>query len=309
MLALLLLIVGIAMLVWASDLFVDAAEDTGKALKMPSFIIGVVIVGIGTSLPELVSSLVSVFQDASEIVPGNVLGSNTTNILLVLGVGALMSKDMVFKKDLLHGDMPILLSASVFLYFTLIDGNFTIAEALIFLVAVAFYIVHTLKSESDDDDDDEEHKITAMTIVKLLASPALIFFGAKFTVDSVVELSDKFGIGKEIIALSAVALGTSLPEVMVSIAAAKKGKSDMIIGNVVGSNIFNTFVVMGIPRLFGEIKIEGVAEFSLPFSVAATALFVIITVDKKIPKWEGAFLLLFYAYFILRLFGADHGLI
>lgn len=306
--SLLLLIAGIAMLVWASDLFVDAAEDTGKALKMPSFIIGVVIVGIGTSLPELVSSLVSVFQDASEIVPGNVLGSNTTNILLVLGVGALMSKNMKFEKDLLHGDMPILLSASLFLYFTLVDGKFTIAEAIIFLVAVSFYIIHTLKNGSDDEDT-AEHKITVLTIVKLLISPVIIFFGAKFTVDGVIQLSDTIGVNKEVIALSAVALGTSLPEVMVSIAAAKKGKSDMIVGNVVGSNIFNTFVVMGIPRLFGEIKISGVADFSLPFSVAATILFVIITVDKKIPKWEGAFLLLFYVYFILKLFGESHGIV
>lgn len=308
MISILILIVGIALLVWASDLFVDAAEDTGKALKMPSFIIGVVIVGIGTSLPELVSSLVAVFQGASEIVPGNVLGSNTTNILLVLGVGALMSKNMKFEKDLLHGDMPILLSASLFLYFTLADGNFSLAEAIIFLVAVTFYIIHTLKSGSDDKDT-EEHKITALTIGKLLISPVLIYFGAKFTVDAVIDLSEYFKIGKEVIALSAVALGTSLPEVMVSIAAARKGKSDMIVGNVVGSNIFNTFVVMGIPRLFGEISIKGVADFSLPFSVAATVLFVIITVDKKIPKWEGAFLLLFYVYFILKLFGADHGLV
>lgn len=306
--SLLLLVVGIALLVWASDLFVDAAEDTGKALKMPSFIIGVVIVGIGTSLPELVSSLVSVFQGASEIVPGNVLGSNTTNILLVLGVGALMSKNMTFKKDLLHGDMPILLSASLFLYFTLIDGKFTIPEAIIFLIAVIFYVIHTLKSGSDDEDT-EEHKITALTIGKLIISPVLIFFGAKFTVDGVIQLSSDLGVGKEIIALSAVALGTSLPEVMVSVAAAKKGKSDMIVGNVVGSNIFNSFVVMGIPRLFGEIKLNGIAEFSLPFSVAATLLFVIITLDKKVPKWEGAFLLLFYVYFILRLFGKDYGLI
>lgn len=308
MVSILLLIAGIAMLVWASDLFVDAAEDTGKALKMPSFIIGVVIVGIGTSLPELVSSLVSVFQDASEIVPGNVLGSNTTNILLVLGVGALMSKNMKFEKDLLHGDMPILLSASLFLYFTLADGEFTIPEALIFLVAVTFYVIHTLKSGATEGDQ-EEHKITPMTIGKLIASPVLIFWGAQFTVDAVIDLSDTFNIGKEVIALSAVALGTSLPEVMVSIAAAKKGKSDMIVGNVVGSNIFNSFVVMGIPRLFGEIELEGIADFSLPFSVAATLLFVIITVDKKIPKWEGAFLLLFYAYFILTLFGKEYGLV
>lgn len=308
MVSILILIVAIAVLVWASDLFIDAAEDTGKALKMPTFIIGVVIVGIGTSLPELVSSLVAVFQGASEIVPGNVLGSNTTNILLVLGVGALMSKNMKFEKDLLKGDMPILLSASLFLYFTLIDGNFSLAEAFIFLVAVTFYVIHTLQS-GDDEENMEEHKVTPLTIGKLIISPVLIFFGAKFTVDAVIDISEHFNIGKEIIALSAVALGTSLPEVMVSIAAAKKGKSDMIVGNVVGSNIFNAFVVMGIPRLFGDIKIEGISEFSLPFSVAATLLFVIITVDKKIPKWEGAFLLLFYAYFILKLFGADHGLV
>ncbi len=140
--------------------------------------------------------------------------------------------------------------------------------------------------------------------MKLFISPVLIYLGAKYTVKSVMEISSIVNIATEIITLSAVALGTSLPEVMVSISAAKRGNSDMVIGNIIGSNIFNTFAVMGIPGLMRVLPIEKeVLSFALPLSVAATVMFVIMTVDKKIPRGEGAFLLIFYIYFQGHIFG------
>jgi cation:H+ antiporter len=291
------LIVSIFALVKASDLFVDGAEVTGKALGLPSFVVGVVIVGVGTSLPELISSLVAVNSGASEIVVGNVLGSNITNIFLVLGVAALISKNFKFNSDMMHGDLPILLTSSMLLYFFLSDGNFTTGEAIFSLIALVAYIFHSMGAGKEGAVEKE--KITTSAIVKLIVAPILIYLGAKYTVKAVIEIAEIVNIGKEMIALTAVALGTSLPEVMVSIAASKKDNGDMVVGNIVGSNIFNTFAVMGIPALVGKLVIpDGVLHFSLPLSVGATLLFLFSVMDKKVPKWEGGFLIIFYVYFI-----------
>ena len=301
--SILLLIAGIVVLVKASDFFVDGAEKIGLSFGLPSFLVGVVIVGVGTSLPELVSSVVAVLNGHTEIVAGNVLGSNITNTFLVLGIAALLTKNLTFSSDILHGDLPILLSASLLLYFALSDGSFTRGEALFFLIGLVAYIAHSMSGTHEKEDKENREKAGVLAWVKLIVSPVLIYFGAEWTVKSVIAISEIIGVGTEIIALSAVALGTSLPEVMVSIAAAKRGNSDMVVGNIIGSNIFNTFAVMGIPGLIKTLTIPAdILTFALPLSVAAAILFAIITIDKKIPRSEGGFLLLFYAYFLGHLF-------
>ncbi|MGM0442741.1 MAG: calcium/sodium antiporter [Fibrobacterota bacterium] len=296
------LVVSIAVLVKASDSFVEGAEEVGGYFRLPGFVIGVIIVGVGTSLPELVSSVVAVMNDASGIVSGNVLGSNITNILLVLGVGSLMTRQMKITIDMLHGDIPVLLASSFLLYFMIADGSYSFNEAIISLICLVLYLMQTL-SGGRGDEHPARTVLHPAAVVQIILAPVFIYFGAEYTIKSVIELSQIFNVAEEIIALSAVALGTSLPEVMVSISAARRNKPDIIVGNIVGSNIFNTFIVMGIARLFGDLNISPtIAEFSLPFSVAVTLLFIVITVDKKIPRWEGAFLLVFYFYFIGRIY-------
>jgi cation:H+ antiporter len=140
--------------------------------------------------------------------------------------------------------------------------------------------------------------------IMLAASPAGIYFGARYTIDAVVAISEQLMIAPEIIALSAIALGTSLPELIVTITAAKKGKPEITIGNILGSNIFNSLMVMGIPALIGKLAIPaGIITFSLPLSLVAVLLFIIIIFDRKVNRLEGALLLLFYLFFIMRLFG------
>lgn len=298
-----LLIISIAVLVKSSDFFVDGAEKIGLSLGLPSFIVGVVIVGVGTSLPELVSSVVATLNNEAGMVAANVIGSNITNIFLVLGIGAILTKNFKFESDILHGDLPILLSAALLLYFALHDGEFTRGEAVFFIIGLIAYLAHSVLGHKQDKDE-ERPKAGVWDWVKLFISPVLIYLGAKYTVDSVMKISEIVNIATEIITLSAVALGTSLPEVMVSISAAKRGNSDMVVGNIIGSNIFNTFAVMGVPGLMRLLPIEKeVLSFALPLSVAATLMFVIMTVDKKIPRGEGAFLLIFYIYFQGHIFG------
>lgn len=299
----------LALLILASDWFIDSAEKIGLYFKIPSFVIGVIIIGIGTSLPELATSIASVARGNSEIVVGNVIGSNITNIFLVLGVGAFVGKQFSIKFDIFRSDIPFLISSAVMISLMLADKNFSTAEAIICIVMLILYIYTSFKSGTIDEElhefeEKHEHKLTVMTWVMLFLSPALIALGATWTVNSVIEISKIIGIGTELIALSAVALGTSLPEVMVSIQAARRGKGEMAVGNVIGSNIFNTLAVMGIPGLFGNLKIpDDIVHFHVPLFLGATVILTIITLDKKIFRFEGIILLLFYVFFLGNIFG------
>jgi cation:H+ antiporter len=298
-------VLSLAALVWASNVLIGAAERIGLALGMSPFIVGVVIVGIGTSFPELVSSVYAALTDATEIVIGNVLGSNITNILLVLGLAGVIAKECDVDHDVLHIDLPIVLASALMLGFMIYDGTFGRVDALISCAGCGIYIFSTLETSSADKDSAiRGERAGTGTWLRLLGALALIVVSAKYTVDSVVALSVAFDIGVEIIALSAVAFGTSLPEIAISLTAARQGKPELAVGNIMGSNVFNAFAVMGIPGLITPLAIpREVIIFPLPVSIAVTLLYIIITVDGKINRWEGWLLLLFYAYFIAHLYG------
>ncbi|MBW2964249.1 calcium/sodium antiporter [Candidatus Woesearchaeota archaeon] len=309
------LVLSLAVLVKASDYFTDSAETIGVFLRLPPFIIGVTIVAIGTSLPELVSSIVSVFKGAPEIVVGNVVGSNIANIFLVLGLAAILGRGLKIGFELIHVDLPLLIGSAFLLGVTVWDGVFTLAEGIVCLAGLAIYLVYTIRSERVHDDDEikketaseikaRRKRLRWTTWLVLVLSAFFIYLGAEYTVESVIKLSGLVGIGTEIIAVSAVALGTSLPELVVSVQAARKGKPEIAVGNILGSNIFNSFAVMGIPALFATLPIpKSILIFSLPMMLIATLMYFFITQDKHISKWEGWMLLLFYVVFIGKLFG------
>lgn len=294
--------VALAALIIASDFFISSAEKVGVYLGIPAFVVGVVIVGFGTSLPELVSSIFAVRSGASEIVIGNVLGSNITNILLVVGIAAVLTSSFELGYNLLHLDIPFLLGSLIAITVMTMDGNFTLGEASICLFLLGVYLFQSF-STRDEEGKEDRKKVKILTWALLILSPIIIFIGAKYTIDAVLKISEILKIGTEVIALTVVALGTSLPEVMVTIAAARRGNPDMVVGNVIGSNIFNTFAVMGIPSFFGKLKLPTVVNsFSHPMHVGVTFLFIIMVVDKRINRWEGFLLLTFYAYFIGNLY-------
>ncbi len=310
-------IVAMLVLIKASDYFTDSAEKIGLWFGMPAFIVGVTIVSIGTSLPELISSIISVLNNSSEIVIGNVLGSNITNIFLVLGIAAIVAGKLEIFYELIHVDLPMLMASAFFVGVMLWDGTFTRGEALLCIAGFILYLLYTLSTAKDDKEIKKETKkmmkkkpkIGFKTILVLIISGFFIYLGAKYTVDSVIQISEMLNIGKEIIAASAVALGTSLPELMVSVTAARKGKPEMAVGNVLGSNIFNAFAVMGIPTLFGTLIIpQNMLTFTLPLMLVSmmlisSFLYYFITLDKEITKWEGWILIIFYVFFICKLFG------
>jgi len=311
-------IVSLAVLLKASDFFTDSAEKIGLFFKLSPFVIGVTIVAFGTSLPELVSSLFAVFQGYSEIVAGNVIGSNITNILLILGVVAIFSITDNFDHDIIEADILALFGSTFLLVLTMLDGKFTFFEGVLVLLGLLIFLYHTIFSRKVSFWEKFKIKqsvrrslglkkkvrdFPVKSLATLFVSSVFIFVGAKYVIDSIVYFSDLANIGKGVIAASVVALGTSLPELAVSWSAARKGNIEVAVGNILGSNIFNAFAVMGIPALFADLKIsESILYFGVPMLVASTFMYVFVVQDRRIKKWEGAFLLIFYIFYITKLF-------
>ncbi len=292
----LLFIVSLTVLLIAADKFVDAAEKIGLSFGIPSFIIGVTIVAFGTSLPELATSITSIFSGNSEIILGNVVGSNITNILLVLGVTAFASKKILLDFDVMDIDMPLLFASAFFLYMTISDLHLSVFEAILFVFALAIFLINSFKG---DDKRGKQSRIDLKTWIHLILGAIFVYYGSHYTLIYIDKLAVAAEINPYTVSLILLALGTSLPELVVSVNAAKKGKTSIAVGNVLGSNIFNTYAVMAIPRFFGDITIEEKAiVYDLPFMIIVTILFGMICLTRKISRWEGAMLVVLYAYFI-----------
>ena len=300
-------VLSLSVLIKASDYFTSSAEKIGVFFGIPAFIIGATIVAFGTSLPELVTSLAAVFRNSSEIVAGNVIGSNIANIFLVLGLLAITTKKLKITFNIIHIDLPFLIGSSFLLALSVWDGLFDLFDTVLFLSALTVFIWYTMtkreKPEKNHDETENKKNTMVKPLLILAGSCLFIYLGAKFTIESVIELAEILTVKKEIIAVSAVALGTSLPEVMVSLSAARKGNSEMAVGNILGSNIFNSFAVMGIPALFGTLVIPAsILTFALPVMIIATILFYVICHDNEVSLWEGWMLIIFYIFFIGKLF-------
>ena len=306
----LIFIVSLAVLIAASNAFTAAAEKIGIFLGMPSFIIGVTIVAFGTSLPELISSIFAVVKDSSEIVVGNVIGSNITNIFLVLGITAIIGKKIKLKFKIAYVDLSLLVGSALLFSLMVSDGVFGFSEAIFSIFGIIIYVLYAanaskpkIKAKKKQLTEIEPRKMEIKPGFYLLLSGVAIYFSALYTVESIVVIAEKIKIGKEIIAASAVALGTSLPELVVSIIAAVKNKPEIAIGNILGSNIFNTFAVMGIPGLIGNLALpDNMIAFGVPMMVIASVLFFLVTQQRRVTNWEGWLLLIFYTFFLGKLF-------
>ena len=292
-------IVALTTLLKGSDWFIDSAENIGLNLGIPPFIIGVTIVAFGTSLPELATSISSVYQGEPEIPIGNVVGSNITNIALVLGLVAVFVKKFEIEYNIWKLDVPVLGVSALMLWGAAFDGVFTLIEGIVFFVALLIFLGLTFSKEQEEEETEDLETTNWKTYALLLFGGVMVYLGAEFTISSVSVIAEAIGIPSAVMALIFIALGTSLPEVIVSLNAAKKGKTSIAIGNVMGSNIFNTFCVMSIPRFFGELKVpDCVLHFQLPFMVFITFVFVAVTWNKKVSLVEGIIMLLLYVGFV-----------
>jgi len=316
--------VALAALVKGSDWLVWAAERIGLALGMSPFVVGVVIVGIGTSFPELISSMAAVMQGATEIVVANAVGSNIANIFLVVGVAAVIGRQLVVDKDLIDLDLPMIAISAILFVGVVYDGTVTLIEAILLLVAYGIHLSYTLFNHDEISDmrrlplritrrlmhgmnghkkKSGKLKIGRKDYLYLVLGIASLSLGAKYLIDSVLALSEIFGIGVGAITIIAVAFGTSLPELLVSARSAMQDKSEIALGNIFGSNAFNILVVVGIPALFRDIQLdEATLYVGVPTMVFATFLFVFSGISKRIHSWEGALYLIAYIIFTGKIF-------
>ena len=293
-------VVSLSCLIIGSNKFIDSAERIGLFLGISPFIIGVTLVSFGTSLPELSTSILAVLSGSSEIVIGNVIGSNITNILLVLGLSAMAVGKLKIERDIMSEDVPLLFGSAILLWFSLRDLHFSFFEAILFLFGLAGFLMYSIQGRVTDQEAKEKPGV--MTYVIMLAAGVAIFLGAKYTVSSMEQIAQIMDISPSLISISLLALGTSLPEVVVSVSAARKGKHAIAVGNVLGSNVFNTYAVMAIPSFFGTLVVpEGILTYALPFMVVTTILFILVCYSKSVSFWKAGMLLSFYIFFIAEL--------
>jgi cation:H+ antiporter len=293
-------------LILGANLFLDRAEKIGYAMRIPAFIIGVAIVGFGTSLPELVSSVAGVLKGAPDIVASNVIGSNIANILLIVGLSAMLARTISVSKDIIDLDLPLLGLSTTLLIGVAYDGIISRPESFILLIAYIVYIAYVFTQE--DTESEVAHtgskKIATKDILVLIGGLTLLIVSAMYLIDSVIALSNIFNIATGIISITAVAVGTSLPELIVSIKAALQKKADVALGNIVGSNIFNGLFIVAIPGIFTALPVDSkTLAIGLPMLAITTLLFVISGISKRIYGWEGAFFILIYVVFTGKIMG------
>lgn len=321
-------IVSLIALVKGADWLLKSSEKIGLAIGLSPFIIGVVIVGLGTSCPEIISSLVATFKGATEIVAANAIGSNIANILLIVGLSAIVGRRLAVTKNLIDLDLPLLAVSTALFLGIAWDRVITLGESILLMVLFAIYLVYTIVYKEDNKSKDptdtlparperrkhltkpkkqqsiNKPKITFKDIVFLFIGVVFLALGAKYMIDAVIELSAILNIATGVISLAAVALGTSLPELLVSVRAAWQKKAEVALGNIFGSNVFNILLVVGVPGLFKQLVIdEQTFAIGLPIMLIATILFIISGISKRVHIYEGAMYLVIYVFFITKLFG------
>ncbi|HEY4496691.1 MAG TPA: calcium/sodium antiporter [Candidatus Paceibacterota bacterium] len=301
--------VSMAVLVKGADWLLIGAEKVGIALGIPPFIIGVTIVAAGTSFPELVSSIAAVIKGAEEVVAANVIGSNIANILLVVGLSAVFAGRLTVTKNLIDLDLPLLILSTTLFLGVVWDGLITVGESIILVSTYLIYAVYTAVHRDDEEvlskesSPKDKPKLKINDFVFIAVGIAGLVVGSKYLIDSVISLSEILNVGKGIIAITAVAIGTSLPELLVSVKAAIHKKSEVALGNIFGSNVFNVLVVAGIPGLLGNLPLdEKTFLLGVPALAVTTLIFVISGISKRIYIWEGSFFLAIYALFLGKLF-------
>lgn len=306
-------LVGLLLVVKGADFLTDGASSIARKFKVSTLLIGLTIVSLGTSLPELVVSSVSAMKDSSDMALGNVVGSNMFNTLAIVGVTALFCP-IVCKKDLLLRDIPVnvLVTCTLFVmvYFCNGIGILTRMEGItlltIFVIYMGFTIYTSLKSSKRTEEAPVEAPMPIWkAIVLIVLGLTALVFGGDWFVDGAAGIAAELGVSESVIALTIVSAGTSFPELATSVVAARKGDTDMAMGNVVGSNIFNIMFILGVASVINPIAAKNISiiDFKiLLFSILLLTVFCVVGKRHRIGRWQGAVLTIcmisYYAYLI-----------
>ena len=315
------LIVGFVLLVKGADFFVEGASSIAKRMHIPTIVIGLTIVAFGTSAPELAVSLSAAIKGSNDIAIGNVVGSNIFNLLVVIGVSAMISP-LTVKRSMIKKDYPLSIFAAVLLGVLCLDSVLFHAkettlgrmDGVSLLVCFVFFMYITVreglrgrkdaKKEHEDEVENMSFPI-GKSIVLLVVGLAGIVFGGDLSVEGAKEIARAFGLSEALIGLTIVAIGTSLPELVTSIVAAKKGESEIALGNVVGSNLFNIFYILGCSATILPMHVSGTYIYDIGLLIIVSVLaFIPIAKSKKVGRVMGGVMTLAYVaytvYLIMR---------
>jgi len=304
-------IVSMAALIWGADFIIKESERIALHYNISEFIIGATLIALGTSLPEMAASIAASIKGQSEIAVANVLGSNIMNISLVLGMVFLIASRITPGRDLFFKDSAWLLFPVIIFPLMILDGTLSRIDGFLLFAMMGAYILFLIQSNSDEQqvaEVDEELKKEPFNWLKtlglLITGFILVVGGADFAIDSAANIARTFGISEWIIGLILIAFGTSLPELVVSIKAARQGKADMSIGNIIGSNMANTSVVLGSAAMTRPIAMDlAASSFDIFLMIGVTLMLVFITANKLYAKASGVMLLIVLAIFLQHALG------
>lgn len=278
------LVIGIFFLVKGADLFVDGASSIASNIKIPTIIVGLTIVAFGTSAPEAAVSITAALADSNEIAISNVVGSNIFNLMMVVGAAAMIMK-MHVQTSIIKEDFPILIVASLLLVvFCLTGSSISRIEALIFLLGIIAYVVRCVMTALKDRDNLEVEPAKYSTIMAILLGilgMAGIVLGADFVVDGASSIAKALGVSETMIGLTIVSIGTSLPEFVTSVVAARKGEVDLALGNVIGSNLFNILFILGLSGTIIPIPFASSMNIDIFIMLGCTLFVYLIAKTKK----------------------------
>ena len=306
LLSILYILIGVVVVLWGADRLTEGAVGVAERLHIPQLVIGLTIVAIGTSMPEFCVSLVSALKGTADLAVGNVVGSNIFNSLLIVGITAMVAP-MTILKSTVRLDIPFALLASVMLAAFCYDGELTRLDAGIlfglFLVFMFITLQHAKrgekKEESEENEDAKERERTMAVwkmVALILVGLACLVLGSNVFVDGATKVAAALGVSDAVIGLTVVAMGTSMPELATSVVAARKGNSGIAIGNVLGSNVFNILLVIGLTGVINPMHIQGITWIDLSMLILSMVLLLLFSYTKyTIARWEGAVLTILFA--------------
>jgi cation:H+ antiporter len=308
-----LFVLGFVLLIYGANFLVDGAASLANKFRISHIVIGLTIVALGTSSPELVVNVIASYKGNADVAMGNILGSNISNIFLILGVSAVIYP-LAVKKNTLGKEIPMSLLAAVVLAVVandaIIDGHgFSFITRSDGLILVAFFLlfmhyafsIARLRHENEIEIKDYSKTVSWLMIIGGIAG---LIIGGKWIVDGAVVIATGLGMSEATISLTIVAIGTSLPELATCIVAARKRNADIVIGNVIGSNIFNIFFVLGTSALIKPLPFNPALNFDVAIGILAALLllmFLYTTTKKVLHRWQGGFFLLIYTVYIVYL--------
>ena len=298
MLNLLLLLIGFILLIKGADIFVDSSSSIAKRFGIPSIIIGMTIVAMGTSAPELSVSINSSLAGLNDMSIANVVGSNIFNLLIALGVSAFFNKLKITN----YKDIFIMLIVSVLLALCAMNGSLSMINGLILLAVFTIYIISMIKQAKDNNEEveNEKQKPLLRTIVFGILGLIAIVYGGDLVVDSASAIAMQLGMSENLVGLTIVAVGTSLPEFVTSVMATRKGELDIAIGNVIGSNIFNILLILGAASVLSPMVVTSLALIDILIMILVSIIFIVMTYKKKtLGRTQGLFLIAIYIIYIV----------